>query len=233
MRRVLAILLVSACLSSGLPAPLGAAEESQEGRLRILLNGEAIGSEHYQITRTPTEIHAQGEVELRVGDQRLRQSASLLLAPDLAPRRYEWKIEEPKGSWLRMQFEGTVGTITFQRLEGKEEQQVFDFGTPRVALLDVNVFHHFLLLAQLYDFAAGGPQTIKVFVPQSIQPGEAKVELQKVETLTVDGQPQAVRQLAITTEDNQLLLWVTESGRFVRLSAPQQKVEVVPEAAAP
>ncbi|MEE9234335.1 MAG: hypothetical protein V3U28_02720, partial [Candidatus Acidoferrales bacterium] len=73
-----------------------------------------------------------------------------------------------------------------------------------------------------------GPQTVQVFVPQSVQPGEAVVELLGVETRSVDGQPQPVRQLAITTADNQVMLWVTESGQFVRLWVPLANVEVVP-----
>lgn len=232
MRRVLIPLLVSACLAAGLPV-VGAAQESQEGRLRILLNGQPVGSERYQIVRTATEIQARSEVELKVGDQGLRQTTKLLLSADLAPRSYEWRIEKPKESWIRMEFEGTAGTITYPREDGKSEQQVYEFGTTRVALVDNNVFHHFLLLAELYDFAAGGPQKIKVFIPQAVQPGEVTVELQGVETLPTGGDSQPVRQLSITTEDNQVLLWVTEAGAFVRLRVPLANVEVVPESAAP
>ena len=232
MRRVLIPLLACICLLLGSPAAR-AGEESETGRLRILLNGQPIGSEHFQITGTATEIHARGEVVLTVGDQTLRQTSSLLLAADLSPRNYEWKMEEPKKTWLHLQFNGGQGTITFLREDNKEDQQVFEFGSSRVAVLDINFFHHYLLLARLYDFARGGAQTIKVFVPQTGQPGEVTVELKGVETETVEGQAQPVRQLSITTEDNQVLLWLTESGRFVRLRAPQNNVEVVPEGATP
>lgn len=227
MRRLLVPLLL---LLLGLP-PAAAAQESQQGRLRILLDGQPIGSERYEIARTATEVHARGEIELQLGPDKLRQTSSLLLSADLAPRSYESKMEAPEKTWRRVEFAGGDATIVFPRSDGKEEEQVFKFGTPRVALL--GLYHHFLLLAQLYDYAAAGPQTIKVFIPQSVQPGEARVELVGVETLTVDGRLQPVRQLSVTTEDNQVQLWVTESGRFVRLAAPREKVEVVPESAAP
>jgi len=45
----------------------------------------------------------------------------------------------------------------------------------------------------------------------------------------VDGVAQPVRELAITTPDNQLQLWVTESGRLVRLTAPLEGIEILPE----
>ena len=68
---------------------------------------------------------------------------------------------------------------------------------------------------------------------RSMLVSEALVELKGVEKLTVEGQEQPVRQLLITTEDSQVQLWVTEGGRFVRLVAPLEGVEVVPEPAAP
>lgn len=230
MRRLLVHLLFCVCLGASLTLA-GAAQESQQGHLKILSNGQLIGSERYEITGTATEIHARGDLEIKVDDAAVRQTANLLLSADLAPRTYEWKMEEPQQTWRRVEFSGTQGTLRYPLGEGKEDQQVFDFGTPRVAVL--GLYHHFLLLARLYDFAKGGPQPIRVFVPQSGQPGVATVELQGVETQTVEGQPQPVRQLAITTEDSQVLLWVTESGRFVRLRAPLENVEVVPEGATP
>jgi hypothetical protein len=45
----------------------------------------------------------------------------------------------------------------------------------------------------------------------------------------VDGVLQPVREFAITTTDNRLQLWVTESGRFVRLAAPLEGIEILPD----
>ncbi len=132
-----------------------------------------------------------------------------------------------------MEFDGSKATIAYSADDEEEEQQIFDFESRRVALLDHNVFHHFLLLAELYDFSAGDVQTVKVFVPQAVQPGEARLELVGVEQATVNGKPQPVRQLAITTSDNRVLLWVTESGQFVRLRVPVANVEVVEAGPAP
>lgn len=228
MRRLLGAALILAAPLCGAAAP-----DSQEGQLRILVDGQLIGRERYRITRTATEIQARAEVELEVEGQKTRQTSSLLLGADLHPRSYEWKMETPRTTWVRLEFEGAVATLRYPLSDGKEDRQVFNFETPRVALLDNNVFHHYLLLAEFYDYQAGGAQTVKVFVPQAVQPGEARLELRGVETLEVDGRPQPVRQLAITTEDNEVLLWVTESGRFVRLRAPQSNVEVVSEGVAP
>jgi hypothetical protein len=226
-------LLGTALLWAAVAAPGAAAPESHEGQLRILVDGQLIGRERYQIARTATEIQANGEVELEIGGQKLRQTSRLLLGADHAPRSYEWKTETPKPAWVRIDFADAVATVRYLPPDGKEDQQIFAFDTPRVALLDNNFFHHYLMLAELYDYQKGGTQAVKVFVPQAVQPGEVRVELRGVETLEVEGQPQPVRHFAVTTEDNEVLLWLTESGRFVRLRAPQSKAEVVPESAAP
>lgn len=228
MRRVLVCLLVLGFAGAGLWSA-GAAEESQKGTLRVLRNGQVIGSERYEIAATATEIQAQGELQLKTDDLTLRQSARLLLSADLAPRNYDWRMEEPEKTWRRVEFSGGTATIWYPLEGGKEDQQVFEFGTPRVAVL--GLYHHFLLLTRLYDSSKGGQQSVQVFVPHSVQPGLVTVELTGVETQTVEGVAQPVRQFTIATEDSRVLLWVTETGRFVRLEAPLEKVEVVPEGA--
>ncbi len=228
MRRLLTLgLLLLAVACAGAAAP--AAAEVREGRLRILAGGREIGREHYQINTTATEMQARGEVELEVGADKLRQRTSLLLSGDATPRRYEWRMEVPNNAWVRVEFDGRRATVTFPREDGKEEQQLYDFESARVAVVDVNVFHHFLLLARLYDFATGGPQQIPVLIPQAVQPGMLTVELEEVEKREVEGRSQAVRRLSITSEDNRVLLWVTDDGRFARLEVPQAGVEVLPE----
>jgi len=232
MRRLLVLAGLAIALA-GLPGSLAAQSapsgSSQEGRLRILVRGQAIGSEHYEINTTATEISARAEVALQSGNQKVRQTATLVLNPDGSLRSYEWKQDEPRKSWVRMECTAGQATVHFPRDDGAEDQQVYNLGDGRVAVLDNNIFHHFLLLARFYDFAKGGPQVIPVFIPQSVQPGLVTVELQGVETLPVDGAPQPVRRLSILSEDNQLVLWVTESGRFVRLQSPQTGVEVLPD----
>jgi hypothetical protein len=198
-------------LAAGLPA--GTAAQTQEGRLQVFLKGAPVGTEQYEINATRTELQARGEVTLRIEDQAVRQTTELLLNADLSPRRYEWKLKEPLDKWLQVEFKGSQGVIAFPREDGKREEQ--------------------LLLVRFYDFERGGAQTIPVFIPQTVQPGMVTVELEGVDRLPVDGKQRAARRLAIATEDNSLVLWVTESGEFVRLQVPGADVEVVREGATP
>lgn len=225
MRRVL-IGIAAAVVAAALAAPLGA--QSQKGRLRILSHGQPIGAESYEITATATEIQARGELEIQVDGNTVRQSAVQLLSSDLSPRQYELRMEQPDKTWRRVDFSGSKATARYPLPDGREDVQTFDFEGGRVTIL--GLYHDFLLLARRYDFARGGPQAVRVFVPWGLVPGEAVLELKGVETQTVDGVAQPVRELAITTPDSQLQLWVTESGRLVRLAAPLEGVEILPEA---
>jgi hypothetical protein len=226
MRRILVSSIVSAVLA--LPSPLAwSGVGSDKGRLSVRRDGKLIGQENYEIIATATEVQARGELELEMEDMTIRQSSTLLLSADLSPRTYEWKMVQPESTWRRMAFSGNQGTVQYPLTKDKVDQQVFDFGTARVAIL--GLYHHFLLLAQLYDFSRAGPQTFRVFLPHPIRPGDATVVLEGVEEESVGGVRQPVRRLAITTEDGQVLLWVSESGQFVRLRAPLINEEVIRE----
>ena len=224
MRRVL-ISFAAAALLLAVVAPLSA--QSQKGRLRILRHGQPIGAESYEITATATELQARGQLEIQVaGTTVIRQTAVQLLSADLSPRQYELRMEEPEKNWRRFDFSGGKATVRYPLPDGKEDEQTFDFEGGRVTVL--GLYHDFLLLARCYDFARGGPQSVRVFVLWALQPGEATLELKGVKTETVDGTDQPVREMAITTPDTQLQLWITESGRLVRLAAPEG-IEILPD----
>jgi len=225
MRRVLSLTAVVAVTCLALVPTLSG--QSQKGRLRILRLGQPIGTESYEIIATATEIQARGQIEIQVEGGAIRQSSIQLLSADLSPRQYELRLEQPQKSWRRVDFSGGKATARYPLADGKEDTQVFDFSGGPVAVL--GLYHDFLLLARHYDFARGGPQTVRVFIPWGLQPGEATLELKGVDTQDVDGVAQPVRELAITTPDNQLQLWVTESGRLVRLTAPLEGIEILPE----
>ncbi len=205
---------------------LGQPSKDQQGVLRIEVEGKVVGTERYQIVHAGSTIRAQAEIQLEVAGETVRQNTSLVLSRNYELLSYEWRLEKPRKSFVRIGMVDGRARVTFPRPDGTEEEQQFDFGTDRMALLDNNVFHHFLLLAHLYDAEKGGPQTIRVFVPQSVQPGVVTMEAKGVETVEVNGKKVLARRLEITTEDNQVLLWISDEKGIVRLQVPQSHVIV-------
>ena len=104
-------LLALGVLLGGLLAAPAAMAQSQRGELRVLYRGEAIGREVFEISGTSSELHARGDITYQLNEHKMRQTTDLLLGGDAAPRRYEWKLEEPRQSWLR--------PSTFTRIPGR------------------------------------------------------------------------------------------------------------------
>ena len=205
---------------------LGQPSKDQQGVLRIEVEGKVVGTERYQIVHAGSTIRAQAEIQLKVAGETVRQNTSLVLSRNYELLSYEWRLEKPRKSFVRIGMVDGRARVTFPRPDGKEEEQQFEFGADRVALLDNNVFHHFLLLAHFYDVEKGGPQTIRVFVPQSVQPGQVTMEAKGVKTVEVSGTKVLARRLDVTTGDNQILLWISDKKEIVHLHVPQSHVTV-------
>ena len=201
----------------------------QEATLRITINGQNVGTEHYRITYVRSNLEAQADIRMEVNGTKVRQTTSLTLSPNAEPRSYEWRMEEPRKMHVRVKFSGGKAIATYPLESGKENRQEFHFNTDRVALLDNNVFHHYGLFARLYDYKSRGVQSFPVFIPQSIQPGNATMESKGTESLLIGGRKVLARRLDVITADNLVKIWVGENGELLRLEVPSAKVVVEPE----
>ena len=211
------------------PALHGQKDASQGAVLRITADGHALGTERYRIRRVGANLEAVADIRLDVDGTRVRQNTSMTLTLAGEPLSYEWRMEEPKKIYVRVQFDGGKAVATYPLENGQEDRQEFHFNTRRVAVLDNNVFHHFALFARLYDFQKRGVQSFPVFIPQSIQPGTATIESKGTDTLQVNGESVLARRLEIITTDNRVLIWLEEDGGLLRLEVPAAKVVVEPE----
>lgn len=211
-------LLVGLAVVSGLTQ-----ERVARGTFEIRLEGQKIGVETYEIQYRETEIEVHSRVELSIGGQQLKQTTTLTLSPSYQLRRYEWQQQEPKKTFARVRFDGTTATMEFPLTADELDQREFIFETADLVVLDNNVFHHYLFLLRLYDFTRGGPQPIRILIPQEVLP--ALVTLEDRGEKTEMGS--RFRWLVMTSENNEVWLWLDENRKLVRLSVPQAKVEVV------
>src|SRR5574341_973148 len=99
MRRVLIRAGAIVCLVALFAGALAAAEPTEKGKLRILRQGKLIGNERYEVVTTVNEVQTRGDLEITVEGATVRQSSSLVLGSDLAPRHYELKMEQPENTW--------------------------------------------------------------------------------------------------------------------------------------
>lgn len=100
--------------------------------------------------------------------------------------------------------------------------QDFTFPTPRVAILDNNLYYQYAVLARLYDWKAAGQQNISVLIPQDGAPGEVAVE--SLGQQEVDGKKYDA--LRVRSTDLEILLYLDSQRRLMRLEVPSSKVIV-------
>ena len=226
-------LLTPALLMLALMLPVtdarGQTFRKHEGVLIVTSGGEVIGRERFRIGRVGDGIEAKAEIELQVGDTRVRQTTAMTLSFSGEPRSYEWRMKEPRSGKIQVTFQDGRAAVVVALENGGNDQKEFHFNTEQVALLDNNVFHHYILLARLYDFTKGGVQTFPVLVPQSVHPDTLTVEDKGLESITAKAGTVLGRRLEVITTDNRIQLWLGENDRLLRLEVPSAGVTVEPE----
>lgn len=102
-------------------------------------------------------------------------------------------------------------------------EQDFIFPSPRVAVLDNNLYSQYAVLAQLYDWNAKGQQTIPVIIPQDMTPGAISVE--SLGQKTVEGS--TLETLRVNTADLDILAYYDSRHRLMRVEVPAATVVIV------
>lgn len=197
------------------------------GVFRILVEGKEVGREEFQIEQQANEIQVRARLTLEAGGEKAEETAELIVSPTYEPRRYEWKRVKPAGQSLKVQFEGNKAALEASLGGSAADQREFLFESPAVTILDNNFFHHYLFLLRQYDFSRGGAQQMRILIPQEALPALVTLSDQGGETPKPEGAQPGLRRLRMTTEDNEVWLWVDPNGELVRLTVPLANVEVV------
>lgn len=203
-------------------APRGGVVTADRGKFRILSDGQQVGTEEFAVTPSGEDWISRGSVELKVpGAGTTQVTGELRLAADGRPLGYQWTSQGAKKSSGAIVFEGTSAKMELRAEGGQPFTQEFQFDSPQVAILDNNLYHHYALLARLYDWNAKGVQTFSVLIPQDLTPGTITVEWagpQEVEGARAE-------LLRVRSADLEVELYVS-GGKLLRLSVPTAKVEV-------
>ena len=194
------------------------------GTFRIVVNGQQMGKEEFEINPNGGNWVAHGSSEVQTADGLQRVSGTLQLRPDGAPVRYEWSTQGKKKASAAVEFSNLTATIELH-LEGAHPYtQQFTYNTSPIVVLDNNLYHQYAVLARLYDRQKKGAQTFSVLVPQSLAPGTITVE--SLGNQDVNGKK--LEELTAKTEDLEIDLYL-DGGRLVRLVAPTNNAEIVRE----
>jgi hypothetical protein len=195
-----------------------------KGKFRIMVNGQQVGKEEFEIGPSGSDWIAHGSAEIQSPQGNTHVTGTLTIHPDGTPSRYEWATQGAKKASAVIGFNGMSATVELQLQGARPFTQQFTFTSPLVVVLDNNLYHQYEILAHLYDWQKKGAQSFSVLVPQELTPG----------TLTVDSMGEQelsgkkVEELRVRTEDNELDLYL-DGPKLMRVVAPAASAEIIRE----
>ena len=195
----------------------------QKGKLRVMQGGTKVADEDFSISPNSGGWLATSNVQINVpGGPSAKLSSKLFLNAQGLPERYEWSLAgEGNKRAGSVQFEGGTASIEVRVDDSQPFTEQFFFDSPRVVILDNNFYHHYAILARLYDWKQKGKQMFRVYIPQDRTPGDVEVEALGEQ----DSDKGKVEHLRVRTTDLELDLFVSKNG-LVRLAVPAANVVV-------
>ena len=163
--------------SAAIPAGAPSVFSPDKGKLRITINGQQVGSEDFEISATGDTWLERSSMSAHVpGGGDLKAAGQLKISASGEPIRYDWSAEALKKATGAVDFAGATAKCSADLGGASPLRKDFVFTSPRVAVLDNNLYYQFAVLTRLYDWKAGGKQTFPVLIPQDMVPGSISVE---------------------------------------------------------
>jgi hypothetical protein len=205
--------------ASAAPAsPLAA----DKGKFKILVNGQEVGQEEFEISQSGGLWSIRGTSTLRGGKVPTRVSGNLQLHPDGVPVHYDWSTDGEKKASAVISFNNATASVELHSGTAAPYTQQFTFASPMVVVLDNNLYHQYAVLARLYDWSKKGVQSFAVIVPQEMTPGNVTVESLGKQ----DSGGKQLDELRVRTEDLELDLFL-DGQRLMRIAAPASDAEII------
>jgi hypothetical protein len=209
-------------LASPSPADTTSVFAPDKGKLRITINGQVVGGEEFEISPSGDVWVARGSMSAHAGDAEIKASGQLKLSSDGAPIRYEWSAQAQKKATGLVDFAGGTAKCSADLGTASPMRKDFTFGSPRIAVLDNNLYYQYAVLARLYDWKAGGKQSFPVLIPQDMVPGAIDVESVGPQQM----QKSEHAALRVSTPDLEIIVFLDADHRMMRLEVPSSNVTI-------
>lgn len=197
---------------------------ADKGRFRILQQGNEVGSEDFSLQPSGNGWVMEDQTVIRAsGSAEMRTSGQLRMLADGTPQRYTWSAQSDKKASGTVDFDsGTAKTSVDVSGAKQPVHQDFKFASPRVAVLDNNLYDQYAVLGRLYDWDAKGTQKFPVLIPQDATPGSIDVEA--LGEKDVEGTNLQV--LRVRSTDLEIQLYFDAKLHLIRLEVPAASVVI-------
>ena len=192
----------------------GVSFKEDAGKFEIEVNGQKVGTEEFSLSHQGKEWVAHGNTEVKTASGNAHVTGELHLNPAGQPTKYVWVADTGHKISSTTTFEGTVAKMSTDVGKDKPMEQDFQFTAP-VVVLDNNLYDQYCVLAQIYNWSAGGVQNFPVLIPQDRSPGSISVE------------SVGPGELKVKSTDIEMTLRVDSAHRVMRISVPSAKAEIM------
>lgn len=194
------------------------------GKFKIMVNGARAGEETFDVAADGGNLVAHGVTQIQTAGGSERVTGNLVLHPDGTPVKYDWSTQGAQKASAAITFNGAVAMISLHVQGKRPYTQQFTFPSPKIAILDNNLYDQFGVLARLYDWQAGGEQTFPVLIPQALTPGS--VTLNSLGLQESGGKK--LTELQVKTADLEVDLYL-DGKKLERIVSPSANAEIVRE----
>jgi len=211
----------SANAAKGSAAPVLTADR---GKFRIMLDGQTVGDEEFEISPSGSAgtWTAHGSTTAHAGGTEIKSSGQLKLSADGTPIHYDWSAQGQKKATGTVEFVNGTAKCSADLGLASPLMKDFKFDSQRIAVLDNNLYYQYALLAQIYDWKAGGKQAFPVVIPQDLTPGSIDVESLGAQ----QSENEKYEALRVSSPDLEILLYLDANHHLMRLEVPSSKVIV-------
>jgi len=211
--------------SASAAAPAGAPSvfSPDKGKFRILINGQSVGSEDFEISQSGDAWIQRSAMSAHTPDGgEIKATGQLRLSADGAPLHYDWSAEAQKKASGAVEFESGMAKCVADLGAASPLRKDFMFNSQRIAVLDNNLYYQYGVLARVYDWKTGGKQTFPVLIPQDMVPGSISVE-SLGQQQAGNGKYEAVR---VSSPDLEIIVYLDGNHRMMRLEVPSSNVTI-------
>lgn len=206
--------------------PSGSVFVNDKGKFKVLLDGNVIGHEEFEISPSGGGWAAKATTHLSpAGATPSVVTGNLTLEPNGSPISYEWTSQSDKSNSAHILFANGVAKMTVQLQGSRPFEQDLTFNSPLIVILDDNLYYQYVILARVYDWNRRGSQTFPVLVPQELLPGTITVDWAGA----VSSEGKTYEGLKVVTSDLEVTLYLDSNHRLMRLEVPASKAAVVRE----
>lgn len=202
-----------------------------EAQLIIYAAGKEIGREKFSIQTSGNSARSSSSLNFRDpanSKQSVKLETELEMDGSLVPKTYQLRTEvNGQKGIVRGTFADRQATFEYAATGVPPGKTVLLVGD-RFAILDTNVFHHFIFIARLFDFESKEKsQPIEILTPQELRNGLLQVSDAGVEDVSVKGKMRELRHLKVDSGSVQVDLWVDAQRMLHKIALPLKRIEVV------